>query len=122
MLSRREFLQAQMAGIAIVLCKPLRATAGQAGSPSKPLPWTHYVRISGHSLRRDTVEQITQDLKATHVIGNDTDNHVEGRYGSFLDPTEELKAIKAVADRAHASGNYASVCVAGFECITGNAA
>src|SRR5690348_5558740 len=122
MLSRREFLQAQMAGIAIVLCKPLRATGGQADSPSRPLPWTHYVRISGHSLRRDTVDQIIQDVKDTHVFGIETDNDVEGRYGSFLDPTEKLKAIKAVADRAHAIGNYAFVYVAGFECITGNAA
>jgi Glycosyl hydrolase-like 10 len=122
MLSRREFLQAQMAGMAIILCKPQRMAGGQSGSPKKPLPWTHYVRISGHSLRRDTVDQIIEDVESTHVFGIETDNDVEGRYESFLDPTEKLAAIKAVAERAHTIGNYAFVYVAGFECITGNAA
>ncbi|HXH47860.1 MAG TPA: family 10 glycosylhydrolase [Terriglobia bacterium] len=122
MLSRREFLQAQMAGMAIILCKPLPLTGGQASSPSNPLPWTHYVRISGHSLRLDNVDQIIQDVKDTHVFGIETDNDVPGRYESYLDPTEKLKALKAVAEKAHAIGNYAFVYVAGFECITGNAA
>ncbi|HEX5410540.1 MAG TPA: family 10 glycosylhydrolase [Terriglobia bacterium] len=122
MLSRREFLQAQVAGMAIIICKPLRTVGAQSATTSKPLPWTHYVRISGHSLRRDTADQIIKDVQATHVFGIETDNDVEGRYESFLDPTEKLKAIKAVADKAHAIGNYAFVYVAGFECITGNAA
>ena len=122
MLSRREFLQAQVAGMAILVCKPPRLACGQASSSQKPLPWTHYVRISGHSLRRDTVEQIIKDVQETHVFGIETDNDIEGRYESFLDPTEKLQAIKAVAERAHAIGNYAFVYVAGFECITGNAA
>src|SRR5579859_131465 len=105
MLSRREFLQAQMAGMAIILCKPQRLAAGQTGRTPRPLPWTHYVRISGHSLRRDTVDQIIKDVEETHVFGIEPDNDVEGRYESFLDPTEKLKAIKAVAERAHAIGN-----------------
>jgi hypothetical protein len=61
MLSRREFFQAQMAGMAIFLCKPLRLSGGQTGRTSRPLPWTHYVRISGNSLRLDRVDQILRD-------------------------------------------------------------
>jgi hypothetical protein len=122
MLSRREFLQAQMAGMAIILCKPLRSAGGQTGSPSKPLPWTRYVRISGNSLRLDLVDQIVQEATETHVFGIETDNDIEGRYESFLDPTEKLKAIKAVAEKAHTAGNYAFVYIAGLECITANAA
>lgn len=122
MLTRREFLQVPIAGLAIMVCKPRLLTAGDAGQSSRPLPWTHYVRISGNPLRLDIVDQIIQEAKATHVFGIETDNDVEGRYESFLDPTEKLKAIKAVAEKAHAAGNYAFVYVAGLECITANAA
>ena len=38
MLSRREFLQMQMAGMAIVLCKPQRLAGDQSSGPQKPLP------------------------------------------------------------------------------------
>ncbi|TAM78771.1 MAG: hypothetical protein EPN47_20520 [Acidobacteria bacterium] len=122
MISRREFLQAQMAGMAVILCEPFRLSAGQSASPSRPLLWTHYVRISGNSLRLNRVDQIIREATETHVFGIETDNDIEGRYESFLDPTEKLKAIKAVAEKAHAVGNYAFVYVAGLECITANAA
>jgi Glycosyl hydrolase-like 10 len=122
MISRRNFLQGPLAGMAIILSKPLRLAVGQAGTPSKPLPWTHYARISGNSLRLDRVDQIAQEAMDTHVFGIETDNDIEGRYESFLDPTEKLKAIKAVAEKAHAAGNYAFVYIAGLECITANAA
>ena len=82
----------------------------------------HYVRISGHPLKLDKIDQIIEDVESTHVFGIETDNDIEGRYESFLAPTEKLKAIKAVAERARAIGNYAFVYVAGFECITANAA
>lgn len=122
MISRRGFLQAQLAGIAVVICKPRQLGAAQAGSSSKPLPWINYVRISGNSLRLDRVDEIVREATETHVFGIETDNDIEGRYESFLDPAEKLKAIKAVAEKAHAAGNYAFVYVAGFECITANAA
>lgn len=122
MITRRKFFQTQMAGIAIVLCKPLRLSAGKAASPSRPLSWTHYVRISGNSLRLDRVDQIVREAMETHVFGIETDNDIEGRYESFLDPTEKLEGIKAVAEKAHAAGNYAFVYIAGLECITANAA
>ncbi len=41
-----------------------------------------------------------------------------GRYESFLDPEEKLKAIHDVAEAAHRAGNYAFVYIAGTECIT----
>ena len=122
MLSRREFLQAQMLGIMGILIGPRHLLRGQAGQSERPLPWTHYVRISGNSLRLDRVDQIVKQATETHVFGIETDNDIEGRYDSFLDPSEKLAAIKAVADKAHSVGNYAFVYVAGFECITANAA
>ena len=122
MISRREFLQGPLAGMAIVLCKPLCLRASQGGSASEPLPWTHYVRISGNSLRLDRVDQIVQEATETHVFGIETDNDIPGRYESFLDPAEKLRAIRAVAEKAHAAGNYAFVYIAGLECITANAA
>ena len=124
MLSRREFLQAQMFGITGVLIGPPHLLRGQAGPSARPLPWTHYVRMSGNSLRLDRVDQIVKEATETHVFGIETDNDIEGRYESFPDPhpTEKLAAIKAVADKAHAVGNYAFVYVAGFECITAHAA
>ena len=43
-----------------------------------------------------------------------------GRYESFLNPEAKLKAIREVAEKAHAAGNYAFVYTAGTECITAN--
>src|SRR5690348_17989723 len=100
MISRREFLQAQLAGVAVIVCKPRRLLAAQAGNSSKPLPWMNYVRISGNSLRLDRVDEIIREARETHVFGIETDNDIEGRYESFLDPAEKLKAIKAVAEKA----------------------
>ena len=121
MLTRREFLQTQLAGMTLILCEPWKLQGGQSRATTT-LPWTHYVRISGNPLRLDRVDQIVQEATESHVFGIETDNDIEGRYESFLDPTEKLKAIKAVAEKAHAVGNYAFVYVAGTECITANAA
>src|SRR5579875_2110918 len=122
MLSRRGFLQTPMAGVVVFLCKQLRVTAADTNRSPRPLPWTHYVRISGNPLRLDRIDQIIKEAKETHVFGIETDNDIEGRYESFLDPTEKLKAIQAVAEKAHAAGNFAFVYIAGLECITANAA
>jgi hypothetical protein len=84
--------------------------------------WTHYVRIAGHGLRLDNADQIVSGATDTNVFGIEVDNDIPGRYESFLDPTEKLKAIHAVADKAHAAGNYAFVYIAGTECITAHAA
>src|SRR5215471_17992411 len=80
--------------------------------------WTHYVRIGGYGLSLDRVDSIAQNATETHVYGIETDNDIPGRYESFLDPTAKLQAIHAVAEKAHAAGNYAFVYIAGLECIT----
>jgi hypothetical protein len=122
MLSRREFLQTQMAGMSLIVCKSRRLLGGQSGQRPQVLPWTHYARISGNGLTLERVDQIVREATETHVFGIETDNDIEGRYESFLEPAEKLKAIKAVAEKAHAAGNYAFVYIAGLECITANAA
>src|SRR5579862_542348 len=84
--------------------------------------WTHYVRIAGNGLRPDNADQVVRSATETNVFGIEVDNDIPGRYESFVDPTEKLRAIHAVAERAHAAGNYAFVYIAGTECITANAA
>ena len=84
--------------------------------------WTHYVRIAGHGLRLDNADQIVRGATDTNVFGIEVDNDIPGRYESFLDPSEKLQAIQAVAGKAHAAGNYAFVYIAGTECITAHAA
>ncbi len=126
MFTRREFLQTQIMGITLMVVEPLHLLAspiGQAGGSTRPLPWTHYVRIAGNGLSLDRVDQIMKEAKETHVFGIETDNDIQGHYESFRDPhpTEKLAALKAIADKAHAAGNYAFVYVTGFECITSNA-
>ena len=49
------------------------------------------------------------------------DNDIPGRYESFVNPEEKLRAIRAVAEKAHQAGNHAFVYIAGTECITANA-
>jgi len=96
--------------------------AGFCQSDSLPLQdWTHRVRIGGYGLGHDRAEDIVRDAMETHVFGIETDNDITGRYESFLDPTEKLKAIQAVAQKAHAAGNFAFVYIAGLECITAQA-
>jgi len=84
--------------------------------------WTHYARIAGHGLRLDNAAEIVRASTDTNVFGIEVDNDIPGRYESFIDPSEKLKAIHAVAVKAHAAGNYAFVYIAGTECITANAA
>ncbi|HXX21815.1 MAG TPA: hypothetical protein VEO19_01545 [Terriglobia bacterium] len=91
------------------------------GSPLDPRHWTHFVRIGGYGLSLNRVDDIIKDATDSHVFGIETDNDIPGRYESFLEPAEKLRAIKAVAQKAHAVGNYAFVYVAGLECITANA-
>ncbi len=84
--------------------------------------WTNYVRIGAYGLRSDNADRIVESAQEDGVFGIEVDNDIEGRYESFVDPTEKLKAIHAVAEKAHAAGNYAFVYIAGTECITANAA
>jgi hypothetical protein len=95
--------------------------AGVSPAPAPDQDWTHYVRIGAYGLRSDNAEAIVRDAQRSHVFGIEVDNDIPGRYESFLDPTEKLKAIRAVAEKAHGAGNKAFVYIAGTECITANA-
>ena len=79
------------------------------------------MRIGAYGLGSDNAERIVESAQEDGVFGIEVDNDIEGRYESFVDPTEKLKAIHAVAEKAHAAGNYAFVYIAGTECITANA-
>src|SRR5580700_6434747 len=99
----------------------LSALAIAEVSPAPDQNWTHYVRIGAYGLRSDNAEAIVRDAQRSHVFGIEVDNDIPGRYESFLDPIEKLKAIRALAERAHGAGNKAFVYIAGTECITANA-
>lgn len=83
--------------------------------------WTNYVRIGAYGLGRNDPDQIVRNAQASGVLGIEVDNDIPGRYESFLDPREKLKAIHAVAEKAHQAGNFAFVYIAGTECITAHA-
>jgi len=83
--------------------------------------WTHNVRIGAYDLRSDNAQTIVRNARANHVFGIEVDNDVTGRYESFCDPREKLKAIRALSEYAHRTGNKAFVYIAGTECITAKA-
>ena len=83
--------------------------------------WTNYVRIGAYGLQSGNADTIVRNAQESGVFGIEVDNDIPGRYESFLNPEEKLKAIRAVAQKAHALGNRAFVYVAGTECITANA-
>jgi hypothetical protein len=83
--------------------------------------WTHYVRIGAYGLNSANVDAIVRDATSNHVYGIEVDNDIPGRYESFLDPTQKLRDIRELAEKAHSAGNKAFVYIAGTECITANA-
>ena len=87
----------------------------------EPSEWTHRVRIAGHGLTPENADSIVQSATETNVYGIEVDNDITGRYDSFLDPAEKLKAITDLTAAAHATGNHAFVYIAGLECITSDA-
>jgi hypothetical protein len=93
-----------------------------AGAGDEPQQnWTHYVRIAAYGLGSRNAQEIVRDAQMAHGYGIEVDNDIPGRYESFLDPTEKLRAIQSVAEAAHKAGNKAFVYIAGTECITANA-
>jgi hypothetical protein len=92
--------------------------AATASPTSVEQNWTNYVRIGAYGLKGNNAEEIVADARETGVFGIEVDNDIPGRYESFLDPKAKLQAIHAVAEKAHATGNYAFVYIAGTECIT----
>jgi hypothetical protein len=92
-----------------------------AASASQEQNWTNYVRIGGYGLRGGDAQRIVRSAQDSGVFGIEVDNDIPGRYESFLNPAEKLKAIHDVAEEAHRAGNYAFVYIAGTECITAHA-
>jgi hypothetical protein len=82
--------------------------------------WTNYVRIGAYGLQSDNADQIVRSAQEGDVFGIEVDNDIPGRYESFLNPEEKLKAIRELAEKAHSAGNRAFVYIAGTECITAN--
>jgi hypothetical protein len=80
--------------------------------------WTHFVRIAAFGLQPNNADEIVRRATDSNIFGIEVDNDIPGRYESFLDPTEKLNAIRAVAAKAHQAGNRAFVYIAGTECIT----
>jgi len=103
-----------------LLC--IAGCASATAAQDTPLQnWTNYVRIGAYGLKTGNAEAIVRDAQNTHVFGIEVDNDIPGRYESYLDPTEKLNAIRAVATAAHKAGNRAFVYIAGTECITAHA-
>src|SRR5271166_1454927 len=80
--------------------------------------WTNYVRIGAYGLKGGDALEIARKAQASSVFGIEVDNDIPGRYESFLNPENKLKAIREVAEASHRAGNYAFVYIAGTECIT----
>jgi len=93
----------------------------RAAPDSAEQNWTNYVRIGAYGLQSNNADQIVRSAQEDGVFGIEVDNDIPGRYESFVNPEEKLKAIRAVAEKAHAVGNHAFVYIAGTECITANA-
>jgi hypothetical protein len=106
----------------LLLCIGLAASAATATITwGQEQNWTNFVRIGAYGLHGENSAAIVTDAQKTNVSGIEVDNDIPGRYESFLDPSEKLKAIRAVAEAAHRAHNHAFVYVAGTECITANA-
>ena len=92
--------------------------AQNAGPGAGHQDWTNYVRIGAYGLRGGDAEEIVRKASGSGVSGIEVDNDIEGRYESFVQPEEKLRAIREVAEAAHKAGNHAFVYIAGTECIT----
>ncbi|MDZ7374452.1 MAG: hypothetical protein ONB23_10835 [candidate division KSB1 bacterium] len=110
---RRLFVLWIMGAVLLVGCARKREEVKQN--------WTHYVRIAGHGLRKDNIDEIIRSATETYVEGIETDNSLTGIYESFLNPTEKLEAMKEMAEKAHAAGKKVFVYTEGLEIITPNA-
>src|SRR5213593_4083226 len=104
----------------VLLALAALQTGSSADDPRKH-NLTHIVRIGAWGLQPGNAERIVREAEDSHVFGIEVDNDIPGRYESFLDPAEKLKAIHDLAVAAHRHGNRAFVYIAGTECITANA-
>lgn len=111
------------AALAVFLLSLGAILGAGAGSEERTWPnqnWTNYVRIGAYGLKAGNAVEIVRKAQEDGVFGIEVDNDIPGRYESFVNPEEKLRAIRAVAEQAHAVGNKAFVYIAGTECITAN--
>jgi hypothetical protein len=118
--ARARASRARQFRFALLLLVPLALTV-HATPNSAEQNWTHSVRIGAYGLASNNAAEIVEKAQQDGVFGIEVDNDIPGRYESFVNPTEKLKAIRLVAEKAHAAANYAFVYIAGTECITANA-
>ena len=59
--------------------------------------WANYVRIGAYGLKGGDASRIVQAAQDSGVFGIEVDNDIPGRYESFANPEEKLKAIHDVA-------------------------
>ena len=84
---------------------PSAVRIGLVAAPdSEKQDWTNYVRIGAYGLKGGDALEIVQRAQESGVFGIEVDNDIPGRYESFLDPDEKLKAIHDVAEAAHKVG------------------
>jgi len=109
-----------MARLRLTVVLPLLAAATCLSADGE-MHWTRRVRTGGHGLDMESVDSTVKSAAETHIFGIEADNDTTGRYDSFLDPAENLAAMRALAKKAHAAGNRVFVYTAGLECITPDA-
>ena len=66
----------------------------RAAPDSAEQDWTHYVRIGAYGLEAETPTKLCASAQEDGVFGIEVDNDIPGRYESFLNPEEKLKAIR----------------------------
>ncbi len=104
------------ASVSLFVCALVLSAAPKPEQPQQN--WTNFVRIGAYGLKGGDAVQIVRQAQASGVFGIEVDNDIPGRYESFLNPEQKLKAIHDVAVEAHKVGNPAFVYIAGTECIT----
>jgi len=105
----------------MVAIAPFLLSRAVPDSSEQKQDWAHYVRIGAYGLQTGNADKIVRGAQEDGVFGIEVDNDIPGRYESFVNPEEKLRAIHEVAEKAHAAGNHAFVYIAGTECITANA-
>lgn len=103
----------------LVFC--LFTAANLATAQKKETDWIRYARIGAYRLDPNDASGIVRRADQSHVLGIEVDNDITGRYASFLNPTEKLRAIHKFAIAAHKADNHAFIYIAGTECITEHA-
>jgi hypothetical protein len=116
----RKLIQATVAvSLAFLIAQASPQSTEQKTEQKKD--WTNYARIGAYGLKGGDADRIVRSAEEDGVFGIEVDNDIPGRYESLVNPEEKLKAIRDVAEKAHAAGNRAFVYIAGTECITANA-